>query len=170
MSGIEVVGIVLGAYPILLETAKDLREVFRDVKTWWCFEREFENFLSAVETEHITYSLNLQILLQDLDIPEEDKERLQVDSNASIWYDPHTQAELRHRIQDRYYDWFMGQLAIMKEALGDLQRLLPVGAVRSSNPYILIRCPVTGLSSNMNNLRRRDITQTHRLSSGRCSD
>lgn len=130
MSGIEVAGLVLSAYPVLLGTAKDLREVFKDVQTWWRFEREFENFLSAVETEHIKYSLNLQILLGDLDIPEEKKENLQVCYIASGWHDVQTQAELRRRIQDRYYDWFMRQLAAMNKALEDLQRLLPVLKVR----------------------------------------
>lgn len=131
MSGIEVAGIVLGAYPVLLETAKDLREVFKDVKTWWRFEREFENFLSVLETEHIKYSLNLQILLEDLDIPEEDKDTLQVDPTASGWYDVQTQVKLRRRIQDRYYNWFMRQLAAMNRALGDLQGLLPTVRLRS---------------------------------------
>lgn len=126
MSGIEVVGIVLGAYPVLLSTAKDLRDVFKDAKTWWRFEREFENFLSAVETEHIKYSLNLEILLEDLDIPEERKESLQIDATGLGWHDVQTQTELRRRIQDRYYSWFMRQLFAMNRALGDLQRLLPI--------------------------------------------
>lgn len=130
MSGIEIAGLVLGAYPLLLSTAKDLREVFKDVKTWWRFEREFENFLSDVETEHIKYSLSLQILLEDLDISEEEKENLQVSYISSVWHDVQTQAELRRRIQDRYYDWFMRQLAAMNKALEDLQRLLPVVKVR----------------------------------------
>lgn len=130
MSGVEIAGLVLGAYPVLLRTAKDLREIFKDVKTWWRFEREFENFLSDVETEHIKYSLSLQILLEDLDIPEEEKENLQVSYNSSGWHDVKTQAELRRRIQDRYYDWFMRQLAAMNKTLEDLQRLLPVMKVR----------------------------------------
>lgn len=130
MSGIEVAGLVLGAYPVLIETAKDLREVFKDVKTWWRFEREFENFVSAVETEHIKYSLNLQILLEDLDISEEEKENLRVDSSATGWHDAQIRLELRHRIQDTYYDWFMRQLAAMNKSLGDLQRLLPIAKVR----------------------------------------
>lgn len=130
MSGIEIAGLVLGTYPVLLSTAKDLREVFKDVKTWWRFEREFENFLSDVETEHIKYSLSLQILLEDLDISEEEKETLQVSYIASGWHDVQTQAKLRRRIQERYYDWFMRQLAAMNKALEDLQRLLPVEKVR----------------------------------------
>lgn len=130
MSGIEIAGLVLGAYPVLLSTAKDLREAFKDVKTWWRFEREFENFLSDVETEHIKYSLSLQILLEDLDISEEEKENLQGSYIAPGWHDVQTRAELRRRIQDRYYDWFMRQLAAMNKALEDLQRLLPILKVR----------------------------------------
>lgn len=138
MSGIEIAGLILGAYPVLLSTARDLRDLFKDVKTWWCFEREFENFLSAVETEHIKYSLNLQILLDDLDIPEEEKEHLQLSYIASGWNDVQTQAQLRRRIQDRYYDWFMRQLAAMNKALEKLQRLLP--GVQVSLFHVLRGC------------------------------
>lgn len=137
MSGIEIAGLVLGAYPVLLSTAKDLREVFKDVKTWWRFEREFVNFLSEVETEHIKYSLSLQVLLEDLDISEEEKENLQGNYIAPGWHDVQTRAELRRRIQDRYYDWFMRQLAAMNKALEDLQRLLPVVKVRLSLCFYL---------------------------------
>lgn len=132
MSGIEIAGLILGAYPVLLSTAKDLREVFKDVKTWWRFEREFENFLAAVETEHIKYSLNLQILLEDLEIPEEEKENLRVGYIASGWHGVQTQAELRRRIQSRYYDWFMRQLFSMNKAMEDLQKILPIFEVRRS--------------------------------------
>lgn len=133
MSGIEVAGLVLGAFPLLLSTAKDLRDVFKDVKTWWRFEGEFEAFLSALETENIKYSLSLQILFEDIDLPEEEKEKLQVDSNASGWHDVQIQAQLRRRIQDRYYDWFKGQLDAMNRALGDIRELLPAFKAR---PFI----------------------------------
>ncbi|KAK7418604.1 hypothetical protein QQZ08_011188 [Neonectria magnoliae] len=45
MSGFEVAGIVLGAFPILVESCEDLRSAFRSLKSWWRFENDFDNFV-----------------------------------------------------------------------------------------------------------------------------
>lgn len=129
MSGFEIAGIVLGGFPLLQEAAQGLRGVFGDVKTWWRFEMEFEVFISSIETEHIKYSLGLEILLSDLDISDEDRERLQNDPTCGLWYNPRIKAHLRQRIQDRYYGWFMGQLNDINTALQDLHGILTSGKV-----------------------------------------
>lgn len=129
MSGFEIAGIVLGAFPLLQDAAKRLRVVFGDVKTWWRFETEFEVFISSIETEHIKYSLSLEILLSDLDVSDEDREQLQNDSTCGLWHHSPIQAYLRQRIQDRYYGWFMGQLNDINTALQDLHQILTSGKV-----------------------------------------
>ena len=129
MSGFEIAGIVLGAFPILQDAAKGLRTVFGDVKTWWRFETEFEVFIATVETEHIKYSQNLEILLGDIDISEEDREKLQKDSTCCLWSDPPVQAQLRKKIRDPYYGWFMRQLNDINTALIALHEILTQGKV-----------------------------------------
>ncbi|KAM5349249.1 hypothetical protein ACJ41O_005756 [Fusarium nematophilum] len=129
MSGFEIAGLVLGVFPLVQETAKGLRNVFADVQTWWRFETEFEAFVSAMETEHIKYSQNLEILLGELEIPEDDRNSLQNDPTCTLWYDLRIRAQLRQRIQDRYYDWFMRQLRDMNAALNSLHGILTYGKV-----------------------------------------
>ncbi|KAK7422979.1 hypothetical protein QQX98_001269 [Neonectria punicea] len=129
MSGFEVAGIVLGAFPILTESCKDLRSVFRSVKSWWRFENDFDNFVAAIQREQIAFSQNLEILIDPLDLPDVDKETLQNDSGSDLWHQPRVQMQLRRRVQGRYHEWFMEQLADINSAVNKLHKLLPIGKV-----------------------------------------
>lgn len=129
MSGFEIVGVVLGGFPLLLEAAKGLKGVFGDVKTWWRFDREFEDLISSIEAEHIKYSQSLEILLSHLEISDEVRKELQNDSTCDRWNDPEIQAHLRQWIQECYYEWFMDQLRDMNTALQDLKGILTSGRV-----------------------------------------
>ncbi|RYP78485.1 hypothetical protein DL771_000438 [Monosporascus sp. 5C6A] len=127
MSGFEIVGVILGSFPIIYEVGKETKGFYRNAKTWWRFEREFEDFIAAIDREYINFSQNLEILLTPLDIPGEDREALQNGLDSRLWNQSRIRAELRHRIQDRYYEWFMRQLTEINDALGELHGLLPVG-------------------------------------------
>ncbi|KAF4443220.1 hypothetical protein F53441_11529 [Fusarium austroafricanum] len=129
MSGFEIVGVVLGVLPLIQETAKGLHGVFSDAQTWWQFEREFETFIATLETEHIKFSQNLEILLAELDISDEDRDKLQNDSTCTLWYSAHVQAQLQQRIQKQYYSWFMRQMHDMNTALNSLHEILRQGKV-----------------------------------------
>ncbi|VUC31852.1 unnamed protein product, partial [Clonostachys rosea] len=117
MSGIEVAGLAVGAFPILFEGFKEFRKAAKPLKLWWRFEVEFDNFLATVQREQIAYSQNLEISIDALDISEHEKATLQ---NVP-------EAILRRRLQNRHYPWFMEQLRDTNAAIEKLLRLLPIG-------------------------------------------
>ncbi|KUI68153.1 hypothetical protein VM1G_11585 [Cytospora mali] len=127
MSGIEIVGLVLGIFPMLVNTSIDIRDVFRDVKTWWFFETEFQGFISTVQTEFIKYSMNLNILLGNLNISEDAKVKLQHDPDCKLWNAPQIQAEIKRRIHQEYWHWFLNHMNDIKGSLAELRKLLPSG-------------------------------------------
>ncbi|KAI1117725.1 hypothetical protein F5Y14DRAFT_321267 [Nemania sp. NC0429] len=129
MSGFEIAGIVLGAYPILFESAKSLRGALRKCKSWWLFEREFDDFLSEVQKEWVEFSQILEILLDPLDLAPDERKKLQDYPECDLWHEPHIQSQLQERIQPKYYEWFMGQLADMNNTLNELHDLLPIANV-----------------------------------------
>ncbi|KAJ2986725.1 hypothetical protein NUW58_g4891 [Xylaria curta] len=129
MSGFEIAGVVLGAYPILYDTAKDLRGVLKKAKTWWFFERTFDDFVSEVQKEYISFSQILEILLDPLDLSLEERRRLQDEPKCNLWHEAYVQAQLRQRIQPKYHVWFMGQLEEMNSALAELHAMLPINKV-----------------------------------------
>ncbi|KAM0429635.1 hypothetical protein ACHAPT_006240 [Fusarium lateritium] len=133
MSGFEVAGVVLGAFPILYDGAKDLRGFFKDVRSWWRFEREYEDFILDVEKEHIAFSQILEILLDPVDeLSQEEKDTLQSDPNSSLWFELRVQSSLIRRVQKKHYGWFMRQLGNINEALEELHQLLPIGKSRQA--------------------------------------
>ncbi|KAI3338768.1 hypothetical protein F4824DRAFT_499144 [Ustulina deusta] len=125
MSGFEIAGVVLGAYPILYEAAKDLRGVMKKDKCWWFFEREFDDFVSGVYKEYVSFSLTLEFLLEPLDLTPDERRRLQDERDCILWHEAHVQTQLKRRIQAKYHVWFMEQLAEMKAAVHELHDILP---------------------------------------------
>lgn len=129
MSGLEVAGLVLGVFPILVDTIKDVRGFLKDVKGWWHFETEFESFMSAVDMEHIHYSLNIEILVGYLNIPRDDQKRLQQEPTCALWHEPQIHAEVRRRIQDKYWRCFLNIMGEINGALTELRGLLSLDEV-----------------------------------------
>jgi hypothetical protein len=129
MSGIEVAGLAVGAFPILFEAFKEFRKAAKPLKLWWRFEVEFDNFLATVQREQIAYSQNLEILIDSLGLSEYEKATLQNVPESNLWYEPQVQSVLRRRLQNRHYPWFMEQLRDTNAAIEKLLGLLPIGKV-----------------------------------------
>ncbi|KAK4219485.1 hypothetical protein QBC37DRAFT_136589 [Rhypophila decipiens] len=131
MSGVEIAGLVLGAFPLLCQAGKQVGQTCKHFKTLWRFEREFEKFLWAVEREQIAFSQNLEIFLAPLeDLSAHERELLQGGLHSDLWHLPRIQQELRQGVQEGYYEWFIRQLVDINDALTQLHQLLPI--VRSS--------------------------------------
>lgn len=45
MSGFEIAGVVLGAFPIVMSGLERYRKAFEPLKSWWKFQRTFEVFI-----------------------------------------------------------------------------------------------------------------------------
>ncbi|KAH7312519.1 hypothetical protein B0I35DRAFT_437204 [Stachybotrys elegans] len=127
MSGFEIAGVVLGAFPILCDASKDLRRWYQDVQTWWQFEREFEDFIQDVWREHMTFLQIVELLLDPItNLTQDERRALESDPGSMLWRSPHIQSELEQRIQTKYYKWFQHQLAALNDEICALHRLLPV--------------------------------------------
>lgn len=126
MSGLEIVGVVLGAFPLILEGAKGLRSHLEMSKSWWNFRTEYSTFVSIIEGEAIAYSQNLEFLLSPLDLDQDQLRGLQEDPKSPQWHDSGVQKKLRDRIKNQYFNWFMRQLFDMNESLDELYGLLPI--------------------------------------------
>ncbi|KAM7199208.1 hypothetical protein V8F20_005810 [Naviculisporaceae sp. PSN 640] len=138
MSGFEIAGLVLGAFPLLCEAGTQVGYACKSFKTWWRFERELEKFLWAVEREQIAFSQNLEIFLDPMkNLTTRDREILQAGLDSTLWHSPRVQKELRQGIQDAYYPWFIRQLVEINDALNQLHELLPTVKQHSSSTRVL---------------------------------
>lgn len=72
MSGIEVVGLVLGAFPILLKCLAYYREGFEPLEEWWQFRSRFLDFSDNISHEMMKYRGNMLRLLESINIHADD--------------------------------------------------------------------------------------------------
>jgi hypothetical protein len=64
MSGVEtVLGLVLGAYPVVILALQQYKEAKKNVVAWWRFERHYTNAWDALELERIILEQQLEKLL-----------------------------------------------------------------------------------------------------------
>ena len=132
MSGLEVAGLALGAFPILQHGGQELRGAWRGLRTWWKFETEFEDFLDAIDIQHHAYRQNLDFLLDPIvELADEELAALKTDRGAGkLWHQPRIQALLRKRLPGTIYPWYMKQLREINEALDELYKIVPIQKVR----------------------------------------
>ncbi|KAK2780390.1 hypothetical protein CKAH01_00334, partial [Colletotrichum kahawae] len=125
MSGFEIAGLVLGAFPIFCDAAKNAEGILQKAKSWWHFEATFPNFIANLETQEIAYSQVLRRLLGSLKISRFDYDTLRRDPASDLWHRPDIQNELRSYLLDEESQWFTRKLWEMNQALVDLHGLLP---------------------------------------------
>ncbi|KAK5658056.1 hypothetical protein OQA88_2612 [Cercophora sp. LCS_1] len=136
MSGIEIAGLISGAFPIVYEFGKELKQVLDSVHFWWAFEAKFEDFIFAVKTEHVVFAQNIKFLLDELDIPEEYRDALENNQRQDLWHDTSVQTELRRLLGNQYL-WYMQHLMDINKAIREVQTLLPIGKVHLMRPASL---------------------------------
>ncbi|KAK2003847.1 hypothetical protein LX36DRAFT_597022 [Colletotrichum falcatum] len=159
MSGFEIAGVALGAFPILCDAAKDLGTVFKKTKSWWQFETSFENFVSTIATQEIAYIQVLERLFDPLDITDGEYESLLRDPRSALWHEPHIQDELRRCLPQNKFPWFMWNLSELNAAIQGLQNLLPIDKARPRVYYL----DSTNLESELYRLQTSFSSEKDRL-------
>jgi len=106
MSGIEVIGLVLGAFPLAVSALEHYREA---CKTWSLlrnFETEWRKTLNDIKDEQVIFILNLKVLLlplvDDDALDETDLEALLADQHSNKWNDTDLEKAFKERLGDAY--------------------------------------------------------------------
>jgi hypothetical protein len=129
MSGIEVAGLVLGAYPILIWACGKYKDVFQGMEGWLAFRSRFEEFLLALETERICYSNTLKNLLLKGPSPYfqsiEKAELVLRNPEHEEWRNDELEENLRLRLGDGF-GACIGIIKKLNNVMTELYRLLDI--------------------------------------------
>ena len=102
MSGIEVAGLVLGAFPLLVTALEQYRESAEVYTDWWRFRRQYSKVKRDVEYHQITFSSNLEELLLPLVCEDEEIFNLMANPGGPAWQDSELESRLRERLPVAY--------------------------------------------------------------------
>ena len=102
MSGFEVAGVVLGAFPLLVSALEHYHDCAELVDDWWSYTRRFQKCQNKVNFLYLDFSSLLKQMLLPLVCDERHAKALIANSDASLWRDPHYEAALKDRLKDTY--------------------------------------------------------------------
>lgn len=123
MSGIEIVGLVLGGFPLLISAAEHYREGFEPLAKWYKFRTQFIAFIDAVDIQKQLFNLTLECFLRSIDIEEDELQRFMEDPGYEGWHRPELFQRLKGRLGPSL-GVFKSTIETMNGLMHDLEALL----------------------------------------------
>lgn len=152
MSGFEIAGVVLAAFPIVMSSSEKYRQAFEPLKSWWEFRRSFEvsaylkvdhrvcpyltptqDFINNVGTQRTKFDHNLELLLSPFIESETHMGIILSDPSGEAWKDKKLNEKLRLRLSSSYQNYTSIVLRMI-QTLKELQALLGLNNGQ-------VRCP-----------------------------
>ncbi|KAI1502965.1 hypothetical protein F5X99DRAFT_407522 [Biscogniauxia marginata] len=125
MSGIEVAGLVLGGFPILLNCLDYYREGFEPLEEWWNFRTQFLAFVDDIRHQMMRYNENMIRLLDPIVTDNESLAKLVEDPTDPRWKDGSLDGPLEQRLFSEL-DRFLRIIDRMHEVVVGLENLLQI--------------------------------------------
>ncbi|CAN9451693.1 unnamed protein product [Alternaria alternata] len=103
MSGLEVAGIVLGAFPLLLAAIEHWHDIANIYELYRRTRRRYKECQHDIEYEKIICRRNLEALLTPILLDADEVDRLVADPGGQGWSDPALQERLEERLHGSYH-------------------------------------------------------------------
>jgi hypothetical protein len=140
MSGLEVVGIVLGAVPLVISALEHYAEGVKAIRVIRHAAQEFRAVARKLDAEHMIFRNTLAILLNDCTGIEAATVRsLMDDVRGEEWRKPNVKAALERRLGESMQSYFK-HIQSISDTLEDFQDRLHLG----SNGQVRILWRLTG--------------------------
>ena len=137
MSGIEIVGFLLGGFPLLICAAEHYKEGFQPLAKWKRFRTDFIGFIDTVGAEKLLFDQMIERFLISAEVPEEEMQLFMTDPDYEGW----TRHDLVSLLQKRLgssFAVYMSTIKTMNGLMLDLEKLLSLkdGEVNPMGPFM----------------------------------
>ena len=132
-TGIEIAGLVLGAFPLVLGALEHYRDGLRTLQEWWKFRAEFLSLLHEVGVQSVFFTENLEALLAPIVTSEFELKALLDDPANPLWQDSALEEKLKERLP-KSYDWYRLTITAIDNILDNLKKRLGIKAGVSALP------------------------------------
>lgn len=123
MSGVEAVGLILGALPLIISAAEHYKKGFEPLVRWKRFKFVFRDFITSVDIQRQMFQLVLKKLLIRVQLEPEEKQRLLTTPDYEGWRRADIIDALKLRLGDSY-ESCIDILRAMNQDMLDLQAIL----------------------------------------------
>ncbi|KAF8851604.1 hypothetical protein BDZ45DRAFT_141974 [Acephala macrosclerotiorum] len=123
MSGVEIAGFVLAAFPVLISAGEHDREGFEPLVKWKKFRTEFISFINRVDIEKQLFDDMLAAFLISADVPEEEIQKFLTMQNYEGWQRQDLVRTLEKRLGSSY-KVYMSEIKTMNKLMEELAEIL----------------------------------------------
>lgn len=125
MSGIEIAGLVLGSFPILLNCLEYYRKGFEPLEEWWNFRTQFIAFVDDIRHQMMKYNENIIRLLDPIVADNDSLSALVRDAKDPRWADGSLIVPLQIRLGSES-GRFLRVVKRMEEVVESLKKFLQI--------------------------------------------
>jgi hypothetical protein len=119
MSGIEVAGIVLGAFPLLIRALESYREGAEVLSDWWNIQRAYKKCRQDLSYHQLLFEGHVEQFLLPLVVDDNELKMLMASPSDEAWKDPDLERRLQNRLP-RSYDLFLDIIGSIQTLMKDL--------------------------------------------------
>jgi hypothetical protein len=120
MSGVEVAGLVLGAFPLLISALEHYRETAEVLSDWWQIKREYRKCKDEIRFHQLAFEQNLEKYLLPMIVDEEELQHLIAKPGGPEWRNPDLEGKLKERLP-KAYDLFFSTILQMNDTMQELE-------------------------------------------------
>ena len=102
MSGVEVAGLLLGAFPLIISAMEHYRKSAEVYHNWWEFKREYRKSINDIKFQEMAFKSNVESLLLPLMVDEDEATALVADPGGIKWKDPALEDKMKTRFPKSY--------------------------------------------------------------------
>jgi hypothetical protein len=125
MSGIEIAGLVLGAFPLLIYALESYREGAEVVGDWWQVERAYTKCKQDLKYHQLLFEGNIERFLLPLVVDDDELKQLMENPAGTAWEDPELEKKLQERLP-KAYDTFLGVMVDINKLMESFKKALGV--------------------------------------------
>ncbi|KAF2262757.1 hypothetical protein CC78DRAFT_519767 [Lojkania enalia] len=125
MSGIEIAGLVLGAFPILIHALESYRESAEVLVDWWRIQRAYKKCKQDLHYHRILFEGNIERFLLPLIVDDDELKTLMADPAGDAWEDKELETRLTERLP-KSYGLFLDIMSDINELMEALKKELGV--------------------------------------------
>ncbi|KAK3331631.1 hypothetical protein B0T19DRAFT_366751 [Cercophora scortea] len=143
MSGFEIAGLVLGAFPLAIAALDKYREVATRLGLFYKIRVEHKRCRDDLEFHHLTFSRHLRQLLLPLVVDDAMIGKLLSAPGGESWSDPTIAALLEKRLQGSY-ELYLQYIQGIRRVMDDLNRELAIDADAVQEKINTVKDPNNG--------------------------
>ena len=126
-TGIEIAGVVLATFPIIINALEHCGEGYDFIKSWTKSRADFQAFKTDFIRSKILFRQHTEILLSPIIDNDEELSNMLENSDNSRWKDSELEMKLKRRLSGECeYENFMATIADTAKLLNELQMQLNI--------------------------------------------